>query len=297
MIRDLDLSLKALLNGEAEPGSELSEVDIGFAAPDDPWRKKGNKLELNIYLYDIRENRKLRTNEMQVQRFSDATVGQRKAPPRLECNYIITAWNKAHPHRNEDSELQEHRLLSQVLRILLQKPTIPAEYLHGYLKGQEPALPMVAAQPNGMQNAVEFWNGLGCPARPSVICSVTLSMDPGQWRTGPLVVARVSDYVQMGEPGTLMQFIQIGGRVTDMGDPPKGIGGAVVAIKELDKQAFTDPGGYYKLDNLPKGRFLFEVTAPGFHDKSVNKYIPMKKTGEYFIKLSTQKKAKRNKRR
>ena len=95
MIRDLDLTLKSLLSGEAEPGSELSKANITFAMPDEEWQKKGNKLDLNVYLYDIRENRDLRSNERLIERSADGTVTKRKVPPRLDCSFLVTAWNKA----------------------------------------------------------------------------------------------------------------------------------------------------------------------------------------------------------
>lgn len=39
MIRHLDLTLKAMLTGEADPGSELKKANISFSIPDEKWQK------------------------------------------------------------------------------------------------------------------------------------------------------------------------------------------------------------------------------------------------------------------
>jgi hypothetical protein len=53
-------------NAETDP--ILTSDDVGFRPPDNHWRDEVNTLgendaALNIYLFDVRENRKLRTNE------------------------------------------------------------------------------------------------------------------------------------------------------------------------------------------------------------------------------------------
>jgi hypothetical protein len=286
MIRDLDLTLKALLSGEAVPGSELSQTDTSFSIPDEQWQKKGNKLDLNIYLYDIRENRKLRSNEKLIQRNPDGSVSQKKSPPRIDCAYIITAWNKTTASNDEDNELQEHRLLSQVLRVLLRNPSIPLEYLHGVLKGQEPGLPVVAAQQNGLPDAMEFWNALNSPARPSINCVITFSLDSDQWITGPMVIAKVTDYMQMGDPGTRERVVQIAGRVTDAADPDQGIEGAWVRIHELQITETTDSDGYYTISNLPAGNFSFRVNAKDYRRKILVRDIPPSAGQNYDFQLT-----------
>lgn len=196
MIRDLDLTLKSLLTTEAEPGSELRKADISFSVPDEEWQKKGNKLELNAYLYDIRQNRELRTNEMQRQQNQEGKIIQQLSPPRIDCAYLITAWNKA-AAGSEDRELQEHRLLTQVLFVLMRHPTIPEGCLQGSLKDQELPLPVVTAQQGHLNDPVEFWNTLNTPARPSINCIVTIALDLKKWREAAMVLTKVTEYQQL----------------------------------------------------------------------------------------------------
>ncbi len=208
MIKDLDLTLKAFISGEAESGSELAAAHISFSVPDEEWRARGKELELNIYLYDIRENRELRTNEKELQRNADGTVTQKEPPPRIDCAYIVTAWNKASASSDEDKEMQEHRLLSQVLKVLMCNPKIPRSYLLGLLKNQEPDLPMVTAQKGGVPDPVEFWNALGSPLKPSINCVVTISLDLEKWTTATMVDTQITKFEQQGEPGSSEEVIR-----------------------------------------------------------------------------------------
>lgn len=286
MIRDLDLTLKSLLTGEAEPGSELKKANISFCVPDEEWQKKGNKLDLNVYLYDIRENRELRTNERHLERTVGGRVIQKKPPPRLDCAYLITAWNKA-TSSSEDQELQEHRLLSQVLHVLLKNHRIPPDYLQGFLlEGQEPALPMISAQPGRLTDPVEFWGTLNTPLRPTVSCIVTVSLDLEETVESAMVISKITDYQQYDNPEIRKRVIQVGGRITDEADPAQGIGGAWVTLMELDRTTTTDPKGYYTFPHLSTGRFTFRAKAPGYKGRRVKIRVPAPKGKNYDISLS-----------
>jgi hypothetical protein len=285
MIKDLDLTLKSLLTGEADPGSELSQANLSFAVPDEDWQKKGNKLDLNVYLYDIRENRELRTNERQVERNPDGRVVQWLPPPRIDCSYIITAWNKA-TSGAEDNELQEHRLLSQVLMVLLKNPFIPADYLQGLLVGQQPRMPMISAQPGRLTEPVEFWNTLNTPVRPSVHCIVTLSLDLDESIEGRMIISAVTEYEQFDSPGARRKVVRVGGRITDSEDPPNGIDAAVVTIVELQKQTVTDSNGYYTFAQLSPGEYTFSAAASGFTPGQITRQAPIPDGESYDIQLS-----------
>ena len=173
MIRDLDDTIRALLQQGAELGSELALADIGFDLPDADWRGGLDALTVNCYLYDIRENRDLRTNELLLQRSEDGKRAvRRQAPARIDCAYCITAWSPA----TAESVLEEHRLLSQVLMVLLQNPTIPAGVLQGSLVDQIPPYPTVIASPDGVKNQPQFWRALDQQLKPSLNYVVTLAM-------------------------------------------------------------------------------------------------------------------------
>lgn len=173
MIRDLDDTIQELLKTRAPAGSELAGADISFDLPDADWRAGVSTLTVNCYLYDIRENLEMRTNEPPLQRSPDGTRAVRRQPPaRIDCAYCITAWSPA----TDESVLEEHRLLSQVLLVLLRNPTIPSDVLQGSLVGQIPPYPTVIASPDGVKNQPEFWGALDQQLKPSLNYVVTLAM-------------------------------------------------------------------------------------------------------------------------
>lgn len=173
MIRDLDDTIRALLQAHAPAGSLLQGADISFDLPDARWRSSLSGLTVNCYLYDIRDNREMRTNEPLTARSADRRRAARLSPPvRIDCAYCITAWSTA----TADAVLEEHRLLSQVLRVLLQHPTIPASVLQGSLAAQLPPYPIIIASQDGVKNQPEFWHALDQKLKPSLNYVVTLAM-------------------------------------------------------------------------------------------------------------------------
>ena len=70
----------------------------------------------------------------------------------MACSYLVTAW----PVGGTDLTLQEQRLLTQVLQVVLQYPRIPSAYLKGKLIGQQPELPLRATPADEMKNPSEF---------------------------------------------------------------------------------------------------------------------------------------------
>ena len=173
MIRDLDDTIRTLFETRATPGSELAGADIVFDLPDAEWRASLVNLTVNGYLYDIRENREMRTTEPILQRNGNGSRATwRRAPARVDCAYCITAWSSA----AAESVLEEHRLLSQVLRIMLQNSTIPADVLQGSLVDQIPPYPTVIASMEGVKNLPEFWSALNQQLKPSLTYVITLAV-------------------------------------------------------------------------------------------------------------------------
>lgn len=173
MIRDLDNALQLLLQRYAPPGSLLENASISFDLPDAKWRSSLSGLTVNCYLYDIHENRELRTNESLTTRSADGRRAARLSPPvRIDCSYCITAWSTA----TSDAVLEEHRLLSQVLRTLLQHPTLPEDVLRDSLGTQLPAAPTLIASREGLRNQPEFWHALDQKLKPSLNYVITLAM-------------------------------------------------------------------------------------------------------------------------
>lgn len=171
MIRDLSETLRALLDSQTHKSSfpELTAAQVVFEPPVDSFNP--SQTSLNLFLYDIRENTQLRSNEPTMT-LQDGKAVFHRPPLRIACSYLITAW----PVGGPELSLQEHELLGQALLVLAQYPTIPTEFLQGRLNGQTPPLPMMVAKSEGLKDPSEFWSALGNKLRPSITVTVTISL-------------------------------------------------------------------------------------------------------------------------
>lgn len=174
MINALDETLAALLLRDL-PTALAERVQISFATPDDQFPPQSVTLPaIDLFLYDIRENLELRSNEIYLERRSDGTAIQTRAPVRVDFSYLVTAWpSESVPNPAED----EHRLLGEVMRVLLRHRTIPEEVLQSLLKGQEPPLPVSSLQPGRLQSLGEFWQALGGKPKAALNYQVTVAVD------------------------------------------------------------------------------------------------------------------------
>jgi hypothetical protein len=199
MIDDLDKTLEALLRRELPPAL-VEQVAISFATPDNQFPPTSVTLPaIDLFLYDVRENRDLRSNEWLVERSSDGTATKKRPPVRVDCSYLITAW--ASPSSNNPAQ-DEHRLLSEVMKALLRYPTIPTQLLQGSLEGQEPPLPTSVLQPGLLQSLGEFWQALGGKPKAALHYTVTVGVDVHKpVEAGPPVRERVFKLNQIVEEG------------------------------------------------------------------------------------------------
>lgn len=188
MINALDETIKALLRRDL-PSALAEQVQISFATPDDQFPPQSVTLPaIDLFLYDVRENLELRSNEVYIERRGDGTATRTRAPIRVDFSYLVTAWPSASvPDPAED----EHRLLGEAMRVLLRYRTIPAEVLQGELTGQELPLPVSSLQPGRLQSLGEFWQALGGKPKAALNYQVTLSVEVAKPETVPLVTDKV----------------------------------------------------------------------------------------------------------
>lgn len=174
MIKDLDDTLKALLQTYAPPNSMLASAAISFDLPDSYWRtNKLSALTLNCYLYDVRQNTAMRSTEPLVAVSANKLKAQRISPPiRIDCAYCITAWSVA----TNGAVFEEHRLLSDALRVLSKYSPLPQGVLQGSLQGLFPPYPGIVASQENVKNLPDFWNALDQKLKPSLNFVLTLAM-------------------------------------------------------------------------------------------------------------------------
>src|ERR1044072_204694 len=192
----------------APPLAELLGAEVSFITPDKNFETALTKPTVNLFLYDVKENRELRDPTPIIEKVGNTFV-RRQAAVRVDCSYIVTAWSKL---TNQQKVAEEHQLLAQALLWLTRFPVIPPVYLQGTLTSQ-PYPPLVwGAQIEPNKNAGEFWDALAIPPRPAFYLTVTIAMDLGMQDSGPLVTTRLTS-VTPGDGAAAETIIQIGGKV------------------------------------------------------------------------------------
>jgi hypothetical protein len=266
VISDLSRSLRSLMDnpGLAVDFPELEAAAIVFDRPTQTFSP--SETTLDLFLYDIRENTALRSNEPEVVR-NGFMAETRRPPMRVDCAYLVTAW----PVGGTDLPLQEHRLLSQALQVLIRHPTLPTVHLVGQLTGQEPPLPLLVPEVDGLKSAGEFWTAMGNQLRASFTILVTISVPALPSVTGPVVTTKTGRFAPALD-GDTETLLQVGGRVLDgSGD---GVAGAVVDLLDTGSRAMTNDEGRYLLSQVPAGNRSLRVAATGFQIQTQSVPVP-----------------------
>ena len=171
MFQDVDATLAALIAGELG----INNVAISFAAPDNQFPPSSVALPaISFFLYDVRENTDLRTNQWESERQANGMTTRKRPPVRVDCSYLITAWpSDGTPNPAQD----EHRLLGALMKVLLRHRAIPAQYLKGEMVGQDPPLRARIIADNQLHSLGEFWQAMGGKPKATLHYSLTLSVD------------------------------------------------------------------------------------------------------------------------
>jgi hypothetical protein len=194
VLHDLDATLAALLDSELA----VRNVTISFAAPDDQFPPSSVRLPaIAFFLYEVRENVDLRTNQWELDRQPNGVTTRKRPPVRVDCSYLITAWpSESAPNPAQD----EHRLLGEVMKVLLRHRRIPEAYLRGELVGQDPTMPARIVGADQLRSLGEFWQAMGGKPKATLHYTVTLSVDvfePAE--VGPAVTDKVIE-IRQGVP-------------------------------------------------------------------------------------------------
>lgn len=264
MFAELDETIRQLLvsNVPLNP----SEVDVSFDAPDREWSGRLTRPAINCFLYDVRENQKLRVSNWEITRENNHAT-KRKQPMRIDASYQVSAWARV----PED----EHRLLWRVLATLARHPTLPSELLQGSLKEQPFPIPASVGQPDQMPtNFADLWQALENRIRPALTYVVTLALEPDVVEVTPLTLKAPSINLNSLEPREMEEALRIRGRVRDRQDSKKVIEGALVVIQETGDRSLTDAEGWFTFPKAPRGPVTLVVRANGKPESTSTRVIP-----------------------
>jgi len=271
MIDELDEVLRKFLIREIP--IKNGDVDIKFDMPKREWSARLNRPTLNLFLYDMRENVKLRQAQpmWEIERDKDQAI-QRRKPVRLDLHYMITAWAS----EPED----EHRLLSRTLMAFFRHAHLPEDLLPESFQGQPVPIPVMAAQQSELQNPADVWSALDNELRPAIVCVLTLALNPYHPLTTSLVRTRelrigpspVPLWQQL-ERGTAPDlFWTIGGTLRS--DKPLDVAGVQLTLVEQGQTVAVQPDGRFTIGNLKAGDYTLEVAVGGGQPRHYKITVP-----------------------
>lgn len=261
MISDVDEALRNLILDSLTVSRQ--NVDIKYDLPSRDWASRLNRPTINLFLFDIRENLRLRGAEQyrQIPR-DDGKVEVRRNPVRIDLRYLLTAWTK-------DPE-DEHLLLSDTLLTLLRNPTIPEKYASDQMNRQQFPVVLDAAvyQPEHgpTEKATEIWGVIGNDIHAGFIVTVTITVDPYE----PLVFTQVSSIER-----NLGQTSPDGGRAQVEAGAEKYNEGFFIRTKKYEPSTLTvvlvekniamtvDEEYRVKLPTLSAGKYHLDVLYRG----------------------------------
>jgi hypothetical protein len=289
--------------------SITSEDQVRFQPPDQEWRtvvsNLGARNALNVYLVEIRENRKLRSNE-RLREIDNGIVHEMPAPLRMDCYYLITAWSPVRVTTAVEPALDEHQLLYDVTAALMKpRSLVPREvYFPDDLPSDFPPLIADAELPisllpvEGFPKYAEFWGTMGNvhPWKPAVYLVVTIPVELHKEISGPLVTTRITEYRQSALPESSETLVHIGGSVinaTVTTEPPKPVRNAWVRLESDEpptvgnpiKTTKTNELGRFSFAGMSPGLYRLRVRAPELAEKIVNNVRIPSPTGEYDVRF------------
>lgn len=260
MLHEIDDALQALMTDEMGriPGCPIYNLrQVTLETPGDALRLRDGEANVNLYLYDVRENVELRDEGSRRPHRPGVggDAGMRPAPTRVDLSYLITA------HAGGDTRT-EHHLLSDAYAVLLRSPVLPAAYLTPALQALGPCLvSLQVAFPGDLSRAdlSALWQALDGPLRPALHLVVTFPFDTGVTRWTKVVLEAPRVTLLPSAPVLVTGIVLDGNRETPLA-------GAVVMRTD-------GPGSPPESGTLPEsdaeGIFILPPLSPGIHTLSI----------------------------
>jgi hypothetical protein len=291
LMRDVLLADLAVLAGPDQ---------VSFQAPDGTFRAdvpNHPPSMLDVYLADLRENRRLRSNE-RVRQVVNGSVQLDIAPDRVDCHYLISAWTATQPAPGLDPALEEHALLYAVAESISARAPLnpsrvyaPADPQLGAWPAafQDADLPTTLLPPDGFIKLSEFWTTMGSDMRwkPVVYLVVTLPLARVSEVAGPPVTTMMTDYRATGVATMAAIATEIGGEVRRAAAPgvTTPVAEAWVRIETLAgvtvQLVRTGADGRFRLGTQRPGTYRLVARAVGLTPDQQRVVTIPSETGEY----------------
>lgn len=261
-----------------------------FTIPDGDWKTKvfaGVGVRLNIYLYEIRENRSFRRAEWDPITLPDRTIVWSEPPVYLDCHYLISAWSATEDGEMTSPVLDEHQTLAEAMRVLLRNPDVVpgALGIGGGVVFANAHVYLTVAPPEPPRVLNDFWSTMQLPWRPAIMLVVTAPLDLLlDSAPSPVVTTLIQRYALIGSSG-LEQRMDIGGFVVKAADGTP-IPGATVLWVDENQTVTADSLGRYIFAGLLPGVHSFTASAPGMTPVNRNINVPTDPPATHIFQLS-----------
>ncbi|MHB8644178.1 MAG: Pvc16 family protein [Thermomicrobiales bacterium] len=262
MLPQLHESLRRLIyeRGKIDP----LDVDILFDAPRRDVVDRLIRPAINLYLFDMQENVKLRSNQMESRVVNGRSV-RHIAPRQIDLRYMISALT---------SEItDEHLLLWRTLATLMKYREIPEEFLPEGLRDCSPAITTQIAQPDETIHMAQIWSALNADARAALCYVVTVPLDLEIAVEAPLVLTRSLRYTRRPDLAASDTDVQIGGTVRDQAGEPV-VGATISARGSAADASVTDALGRFTIRHAGTGPLTLDVRSPDGKQISVTMEVP-----------------------
>ena len=265
MFADLDESLKNLLAREVP--LSLNDVDIVFERPDRDNVARFGKPTVDLFLFDVSENRDMRETGWRSLRTQNGSHSLRWPAVRVDLRYLVTVWAQAVD--------DEHRLMYHLYRALRRLAEVPEEAREGVIENQTRTL-HVAVEDGELKALVDLWGVLDNRMQPGFVLKATVAIDLNGVRETPMVRTHTLRAGAFGQPFETRN--RLGGRVSDAEGNP--VAGARVAVGGHYAETAADGG--FNVAPVPPGDLSVRVDAPGFESQEKRLATP----GDYDLVLS-----------
>lgn len=291
MLKEVDSLILKLLDTGWTTAPPPAKPGFSFTVPDEDWLTKvkaESTLRLNIYLYEVRENRDFHRAAWDNVTLPDSSVVLSQPPAYLDCYYLISAWSPAEDGAMASPTLDEHQVLSEAMRILFRNPDVVPGAV-GVAGGgpvfQNAHVYLTVAPPQTPQVLNEFWSTMKLPWRPAVLLIVTAPLDMLQDSPpSPVVTTLIQRFAVIGGAG-VEELIDIGGLVLKAADQSP-IAGATVARLDSTDAVTTDAQGRFVFTGIQRGVHKFRASATAMTPQERDINIPVDPPANYIFKLA-----------
>jgi Pvc16 N-terminal domain/Carboxypeptidase regulatory-like domain len=295
MLRDLVQSRISTLAGPTQ---------VGFAPPNADWKAAvaaAGEERISLYLYDMRENVTLRSNEWERVPAAGG-IKETSSSPRLDCTYLVTAWSPVAITPALDPTREEHELLYKTLALLMHsRPLIAAEVYAANptklasvpkpLKDQP--LPVAVVLPDTVKEPTEFWTTMKVDWKPAIHLTVTIPVvldEPAI--ESPMVTTLTSRYGTLPPGIEVDSLMTVGGRVLKTADgiPVDGAwvqiaGTSPPSVTAVRQRLTTGADGRFIFGRLPPGKYVLRAVSSGIGAATSPVFDVPHPSGDYDLHL------------